>query len=267
MSASLDWIRLLFSRKWWWTTLLVLVGIGIAILLGIWQLDRNAKRQAEISQVRSIQTLPELDLATRPIPADLPAMEYRPVTVSGQYDFEHQVVLRNQVRTRMTGTDPGFSLLTPLIMADGTAVMVNRGWIPLEYDTPEEWRQFDEPGTVSVQGILRSSLQKGEMGSALVDPTLPPGETHLDYWNFANLSRLQEQLPYPILDVYIQQAPGSDIESIPYRHIEQPDLDPGAHLGYAATWYIFAGLLLVGYPIWLKKQKKPPIDSGGKQSG
>ena len=141
-------------------------------------------------------------------------------------------------------------------MEDGQAALVERGWIPLDYSTPESWRQFDEPGTVSVQGILHPSLESGEIGNALIDPTLAPGETQLDYWNFANIGRIQEQLPYPILDAYIQQTPGADQESLPYRHIDQPDMNPGDHLGFAMTWFVFAGLLLVGYPIWLKKQKK-----------
>jgi surfeit locus 1 family protein len=87
------------------------------------------------------------------------------VRASGVYDFEHQVALRNQARERMTGTDPGYALVTPLILENGQAVLVERGWIPLDYNTPESWRRFDEPGTVSVEGILRASMEKGEMGS------------------------------------------------------------------------------------------------------
>lgn len=256
MASIISWIHLFFSRKWWWTTLLVIVGIGVTIRLGFWQLDRNSSRQAEIRQLQTVQSLPELDLNSQPRPINLSSMEYRLMKVTGQYDFEHQVVLRNQARSRMTGTDPGYALLTPLIMEDGSAVLVNRGWIPLEYNAPESWHQFDEPGTVTINGILRTSLEKGEMGSALVDPTLTPVESHLDFWNFANLPRLQEQLPYPILNIYIQQAPGSDSESLPYRHIDQPDTDPGDHMGFALTWFSFAGLLIVGYPIWLHRQKK-----------
>ena len=138
-----DMLRLMFSRRWWWTTLIVIVGIGVAIRLGFWQLDRNAQRQAAISHIQAMQAMPVLDLNQRPIPDDLASMEYRPVTVTGVYDFDHQVVLRNQVRSRMTGTDPGVALLTPLILDDGQAVLVERGWIPLDYNTPPSWRQFD----------------------------------------------------------------------------------------------------------------------------
>lgn len=245
----------MFSRRWWWTTLIVLAGIGVAIRLGIWQLDRHAQRQATISHIQAMQAMPMLDLNLSPLPADLDKMEYRQVTATGVFDFDHQVALRNQVRSRMSGTDPGIALVTPLILSDGQAVLVERGWIPLDYNTPASWRQFDEPGTVSLQGILRLSLEKGEMGRALLDPTLSPGQTRLDFWNFINLIRLQEQFPYPILSVYIQQAPGTNLESLPYRLMEEPDLDPGSHIGFALQWFFYAGLLLFGYPVWLKKQK------------
>jgi surfeit locus 1 family protein len=247
-------IRMLFTRRWWWTTLIVIAGIGVAIRLGFWQLDRHAQRQAVISQVLNVQAMPVLDLNQSPLPSNLQDMEYRSVIVRGEYDFDNQLALRNQVRARMSGTDPGIALVTPLRLLAGSAVLIERGWIPLEYTTPASWRQFDEPGVVQVEGIIRLSLEKGEMGSALLDPTLTPGQTRLDVWNFMNLPRIQQQIPYPILDVYVQQAPGSDPETLPYRLMEQPDLDPGTHVGWALQWFFYAGLLFFGYPIWLKKQ-------------
>jgi surfeit locus 1 family protein len=258
-------LRLMFSRRWWWSTLIVLVGIGLAIRLGIWQLDRNAQRQAFISHVQTVRAMPVLDLNQRLLPTDLDSMEYRQVTATGEYDFEHQVALRNQVRPRMSGTDPGIALITPLILSDGQVVLVERGWIPINYDTPALWRQFDEPGTINLEGIIRLSMEKGEFGSALLDPTLSPGETHLDFWNNVNLIRLQDQFPYPVLSVYIQQAPGTNLEALPYRLMEQPDLDPGAHIGFALQWFFYAGLLLIGYPVWLKKQKIKNLPDDGEE--
>jgi len=257
-------LRTMFMRRWWWTTLIVVIAIGVAIRLGIWQLDRNAKRQAAVSHTQAALAMPVLDLDLESIPSDLESMEYRQVTVSGRYDFENQVALRNQVRSRMLGTDPGIALITPLILEDGRAVLVERGWIPLDYSTPESWRQFDEPVMAKLTGRLRLSMAKGELGSALVDPTLSPTQTRLVTWNYVNLTRLQQQLPYPILEVYIEQAPGNDPEGLPYRSFEPPDLDPGAHIGFALQWFFYAGLLLIGYPVWLRKQQSKALPASGK---
>ncbi len=244
----------MFSRRWWWTTLIVIAGIGLTIRLGFWQLDRYRQRLAAIRQVQAVQALPVLNLNERPLLTNLSSMEYRQVTVIGEYDFVHQVALRNQVRERMTGTDPGIALMTPLIMVDGQAILVERGWIPLEFTTSDSWRQFDEPGTLSITGIFRLSMAQAEIGDALADPTLAPGQNRLDIWNFMNLSRLQEQIPYPILDVYIQQTPGANLDTLPFRLMNEPDLDPGDNFSFALTWFIFAGTLFFGYPLWIQKQ-------------
>src|SRR4030042_2040112 len=96
-------LRLIFARRWWWTTLIVLVGIGVAIRMGIWQLDRNAERRENIEHVQAVRDLPLLDLNHDAFPPDLTEMEYRQVKVTGEYDFEHQVAIRNQVWTQSWG--------------------------------------------------------------------------------------------------------------------------------------------------------------------
>ncbi len=253
--SFLDFSKQLFSRRWWWTTLIVLAGIGVTIRLGFWQLDRQSQQQASIDHIMAMQSLPALDLNRRPLPTGLESMEYRQVTVTGHFDFEHQVALRNQVRERMMGTDPGIALLTPLVLSDRLAVLVDRGWVPLVNNTPASWRQYDEPGTVTIPGAIRRSMAQADFGRALLDPTLTPGQDQLDFWNFVNIPRLQQQLPYSILGVYIQQAPGSNPDSLPFRQSSEPELEPIDHVGFAMQWFFFAGLLFFGYPIWLKKQK------------
>jgi surfeit locus 1 family protein len=252
----MELFRLMFSRRWWWTTLLVIAGIGLAIRMGLWQLDRNAGKRANIQHVLAVKAMPPLDLNHDQLPYNVDEMEYRKVRAVGSFDFEHQVALRNQIWTQSWGDEPGYALLTPLILPDGQAVMVERGWIPSQYDSPESWNQFDEPGEVEVEGILRLPMEKGQMGGGMPDPTLAPGEDHLDFWNFVNLKRMQEQLAYPVKGFYIQQAPTSDPEALPYRWISEPDMDPGAHIGFALMWFFYAGLLFFGYPGWLRKQQE-----------
>ena len=245
----------MFSRRWWWTTFLVLGSIALAIRLGIWQLDRHAQSLAIVEHLKSVQAMSPLVLDGTGTLPDLAQMEYRQVVASGVYDFAHQVALRNQVWTQSWGDEPGFALLTPLVLPGGQAVLVERGWVPFQYDTPASWRQLDEAGTVTVEGIIRLGMEKGEMGGGIPDPTLVPGETRMDFWNFVNLERIQLQMPYQLLNIYIQQAPNGDQVVLPYRWLPHPDLSAGTHLGFALMWFFFASLLLFGYPVWLKKRE------------
>ena len=106
----MDMVRMMLSRRWWWTTLIVIVGVGVAIRMGIWQLDRNAEKRANIKHIQTVQAMIALDLNQDPLPSDLNNMEYRKVKVVGEFDFEHQVALRNQVWSQSWGDEPGYAL-------------------------------------------------------------------------------------------------------------------------------------------------------------
>lgn len=251
---SLSLIKSSVSRHWWWTTLLVFASIGLCIRLGIWQLDRQTQQNAFNAHMVAVQAAPVLQLEGNSFDIDLSQMEYRAVQAQGVYDFDHQVAIRNQVWTQSWGDEPGYALLTPLALSDGNAVLVERGWIPSQYNTPESWRQFDDPGTVTVEGIIRVPLIKPEMGGGLPDPTLAPGQTRLDFWNLVHIERLQRQIPYPLLEIYIQQTPDAANTRLPYRFVTQNESNGTPHLGYAMMWFFFAALLLFGYPFYLSKQ-------------
>ena len=246
-------IRLLatmVSRKWLLTTLLVLAGTALCIRLGIWQLDRLAQRRAFNSHISMIWSMPPLDLISSP-PVDLTQMEYRAVKAEGKYDFANQMVLRNQYNNGQLG----YHLLTPLVRDGSSAVMVDRGWIPADGNSaPGDWRKYDETGAVVVRGIIRLGQSRPELG-IVTDPTLSPGQVRLDVWNMVNLERISQQIPYPVLPVYIQPDvnPTDTQPPIPYQ--PEIELSEGPHLGYAGQWFTFAGLLFFGYPFfYLRKQ-------------
>jgi surfeit locus 1 family protein len=251
-------LSMFFSRRWWWTTLLVLAGIGVVIRLGFWQLSRYGENHAYNVHLSAMQAAPALVLSADTPSAGLTAMEYRAVEVSGRYDFSHQVAIRNQIWTQSWGDDLGYTLLTPLLMAGGRAVLVERGWIPLQDNQPASWKQYDQPGQVIVRGIIRLPA-KPEMGGPQ-DPPLQAGQTGLEFWNIVNIPRLQAQMPYPLLPLYIEQSPDASQTGLPYRSQASPELaDDGSNLGYAFVWFSFAGLLIFGYPVYLKNQGGRPV--------
>jgi surfeit locus 1 family protein len=245
-------IKKMFSRRWLLATLLVIVGVAVLARLGKWQLDRLAQRRAFNARVQAQIDAPPLDLSGAALKDDLPNMEYHKVTVTGEYDFSQQVALRNQVE----GDEWGVHLITPLrIQGANAAVLVDRGWIPAQDFESGDWSKFNEPGTVTVKGVIRDSQSKAEIGPRS-DPTLAPGQTSLNAWNFVNIDRIANQIPMPILPVYIQESPDPTWSGQPVRTQPQLDLSEGPHLGYAIQWFAFALLLAGGYPFFILRQER-----------
>ena len=244
-------LQAMISRKWVLTTILVIAGAALCVRLGIWQLDRLEQRRAFNNQVESMRTMEVLDLNDS-IPEDIAGMEYRKIVVRGVYDFENQVALQNYYYQGL----PGYHLLTPLIIEvdPPTIILVDRGWIPLEGNGSRSgWNRYDKQGQVEVQGVMRLGEAKAQIGG-IPEPTLSPGQTRLDYWYIPNLERISQQLPYPVLPVYIQTDVDLNDDQPPIPFQEEIELTEGPHLGYAGQWFIFATILLVGYPLYLRKQ-------------
>ena len=240
-------LRRMFSWKWALATLLVFLGTAVCIRLGIWQLDRLEQRRAFNYQVETMRAAELLDL-NQSTPEDIDSMEWRAVTVTGEYDFENQVALRNQYNDGVYG----FHIITPLLY-NGGAVLVNRGWIPAESDSaPQDWRVYDEPGEVTITGQIRLGQGKPAFGG--VADALPMDGTRLAVWNNLDVETMSGQFSYPILDVFIQpNVNAGDAEPpIPYQPIIE--LTEGSHFGYALQWFTFATILFVGYPFFLRKQ-------------
>jgi surfeit locus 1 family protein len=246
--------RALISRRWMLATILVLVATAVMIRLGIWQLDRLVQRRAFNAHVSSQLVLSTLNLNIDSLNENLVAMEYREVTVSGEYDFEQEIIIRNQVWNGQAGVH----LLTPLnIRGLDQSVFVDRGWIPLDKYKNDLWADYDESGLVHVSGQIRLSQEKPTFGGR---PDIIPalGES-MKVWNFVNLEAISLQIDYSVLPIYIQQSPKEAWTKLPYR--SQPDLDltEGPHLGYAGQWFLFAAILFIGYPIFVRQEGKRTI--------
>jgi surfeit locus 1 family protein len=253
--ASSPVLLRMFSRRWLLATILVVVGVAINIRLGIWQLDRLEQRRAFNTRVLAQIDRPVLALSGAALDEDLASMEYRKVIVTGEYDLDHQVALRNQA----WGNRPGVHLLTPLrIQGSDKLILVNRGWVPIEGDDFNRWAAYPEPGVVEVQGILRASQSEPDYGQRS-DPIPAEGEAPLKAWYFANVQAIARQVPYPLLPVYIQQAPDPSLQGLPYRTQPELDLSEGPHQSYALQWFSFAAILGLGYPFFIRRQERKQL--------
>jgi len=236
----------LFSRRWWWMTLLVIAGVALLIRLGFWQLDRLEQKRAYNATVAARWQEAPFDLSSEELPADLSELEFRRIEVQGHFDYANQIVLKERPR----GDIPGVVLVTPLVLNDGRAVLVARGWIPYNQAGQEFWPQFEEPDGAPVIGLLQES-QMLPSGEAPPIPDEPQTE-----WFSLNIDAVQPQMPYELLPVFVLQLPeeGRSYSDLPFRE-EPVRLDEGNHFSYAIQWFMFSAILGIGYLFLIRHQE------------
>ena len=96
------------SRRTTLFCVLAVVAAALFIRLGIWQIARLHERQARNAIVAAAQR--STPLSVRSMPRDTGAVHYRPATVDGRFDFEHEVVLASRTHQG----SPGVELVTPV---------------------------------------------------------------------------------------------------------------------------------------------------------
>ncbi len=229
----------------WRTVLFCLIAIAAAGLftrLGFWQLERLHERQA-----RNILIARQLRSAPIPLvrlPRDTGAARHRPATVTGTYDYAHELVAT--ARTRRGS--PGVDLLTPVrIAGSDTAVLVNRGWVYSPDGRSVELARWREGESAHASGYV-------ELYSAAA-----PGTTSADprLIRRASVSEITARLPYPVMPYYLV-AVGDGVDSTRPSRRELPVLTEGSHRLYALQWFAFAAIALAGAAIVVRRERETP---------
>jgi surfeit locus 1 family protein len=236
------WLR----PKWIFGHVLCLVLVVVFINCGFWQLRRLHQKQHRnaLIHAREEAAPTTLDDALRAGPD---GAVYRRVRVEGRWDAAETVL----VRSRSLNEQPGFHVLTPLVVGD-QAVIVNRGFAPLGGGSDETIISNVKPkarGTVTVEGILRASETRGAIG-----PRDAAGAQLVV--NRVDVPRLQQQVEERLAPVYLQlTGPPPRSGTFPAL-LPLPATDEGPHRSYAVQWFIFATVGIVGWPLLLRKQAK-----------
>src|SRR5258708_6022169 len=126
-----------------------IVALAIAIVcvrLGFWQLDRLGQRRARNAILAARLALPPLtvDRETSPDSA-----RQRRLIARGVYDFAGELIGAGR---SFDGT-PGLALVTPLRLKDGSAVFVDRGWVPSPDARHVDQARYREPDSATVEGL------------------------------------------------------------------------------------------------------------------
>jgi surfeit locus 1 family protein len=220
-------------------TLIALPAIVILIGLGIWQLDRLAWKQdlIETMERRMAESPHELgDIMA--LPADDRA--WRPVMVVGRYLNDREMPLYRQ---SIEDGEPGYQILTPLVLANGRAVLVNRGWVP-EAKRDAATRTGAPQGQVWVTGIVRDI---GARAPFAVDNSPATGE-----WYWIDHDAMQDYAGVDLLPFVVVADRAGDPNVLPRGGQIRLDL-PNDHLQYALTWFALAVALAVIYGLWMRR--------------
>jgi cytochrome oxidase assembly protein ShyY1 len=241
--------RFVFSPRWVALFAFALVVAVVCVRLGIWQLHRLHERRAFNAEVRAgLAAAPQsLDAVLAEAGDDPGSVAYRRVQVTGTYDTAHEVLLYG----RALDGNPGHHVLTPLLYGDGAAVLVDRGWVPFEDDTPPVASAAPPSGEVTVTGFLLPAVSQGNV---VIDRDASGRILTVEHDDPA---ALQGELPSstlaPLPLQLQQQSPAQS--GLPER-VPPPELDEGPHLSYMIQWFIFATIAVVGYLILVWREMK-----------
>ncbi len=207
-----------------------LVGVAFLVGLGVWQLQRLAWKDALVAAVES---------RARAAPVDLPAeadwaklkpadTEYRHVRLVGVYVASRQaLVFRALSSPRGRYGGPGYLVMTPLRLASGAEVLVNRGFVP--EDRKDEAASIGAGGEMQVTGLMRASEERNWFTPA-DDPARGRWFTR-DVAAIARAMGLTRYAPFTI-----DADAGADPAALPEGGETIVDF-PNNHLSYAATWF------------------------------
>lgn len=236
----------MLSRRWVLFFLaIVVVGYG-TWWLGEWQFGRledRKDRNAIVVANEQRDPVPVEDVLSsgRSVAEQ---DEWRLVTATGAYDVENTVVVRYRTRN----SAPGVEVVVPLVLDDGTAVVVDRGWFGT--DDPEiGWEELPAPpaGTVTITGWVRAD---GSGGSTEVTDhstraiASGPIGAAIGREVRTGFVALESEDPSPAEEL---------------KPIELPELGQGPHFFYGLQWWFFGVLAIggFGYLAWDERRSGP----------
>ena len=241
MSSSVNpgW-TFLRSKRWIGFWVLLAIFSVACVLLGNWQFARRAEARAEIARIDANYDARPVKL-TEALPTpdafEEDAHKWLPVTVSGNYLTEQQMLVRN----RPFESKIGFNLLVPFQLENGDVFIVDRGWVPAgeTADTPAEIPAPPE-GTVTVTARLKAGepVIPGRTASEVDGGIVSLGTINLEEIQ-ATLQRPAYTGAYGLL---IEEEPSAQSGQLAIR----PERDEGPHLSYALQWYVFILIAVAG---------------------
>jgi len=214
--------------------------------MGYWQFTRFQEKRVYFAEVERQEA--KGVQAIDPNREDWSEWRYATVRLSGEFDYEREMVLTN----RSMANTPGVRVVTPLRLTDGgPAVLVDRGFLPYDRYVDGQRERFQPGGERTVEGVLRPSKTK----TFFLAPEQRPPESGewRERWLRLEIEAMTAQLPYQVAPLYVEQTNQAG---------EYPVYDPktvmsaGRHLNYAIQWASF-GTFSLFLGLFFQFRRKP----------
>ena len=228
--------------------LFVVVSVIVMLYLGTWQVKRLFWKNALVQTIATNTSMEPLAL-DRCQDLQVQAQDlYRPVTLSGEFDYKHAFYLYAGAREMQGGQ--GYRMLTIFNCAKGGHILVDRGWVPLDYRQMPE-KIYEPKGTMTLHGALLKGEQPG-----IFTPSNRP-EHNMWYW--IDLDSFAKVTSYSLPAVFFMEAPTERDGPVHIRFPLGKQVEASLrnnHLQYAITWYSLAIAAIVIYILALRNKRR-----------
>jgi len=248
-----------------WLGLLVPAILAFAVLigLGVWQIHRKAWKEGLIASLTERLAAPPIALppATAWPQLDRASDEYRRVTLRAEFDNSREALVfaaASAFRPDVADLGPGYWVMTPARLNDGSIVIVNRGFVPDGRQDPKTRPDGEVSGPVDIVGTLRWPDDRYWF--------TPGDDIAHNLWftrdpaSIAAVKGLGKQSS-AVAPFYVEQeapAPPGDMPKPGKLAVSLPD----NHLQYALTWFGLAAVLVGVFISWAVTS--PARDQGDK---
>jgi len=229
-------------RPTFWPTVFTVPAILLMIGLSIWQIQRLHWKEGLIAERVGRTTAAPIDL---PAPgSDLSDLEFRKVALHGAFDHAHEFY----VAARSMNGNVGYWIVTPFQPDGGTAVLINRGWVPENRKLPATRQAGEMTGPVSVTGVIRLPQKQTWFQ--------PDNEPDRNIWFYLSPAEMAAAGHIqPRTDLYLDAGPEANPGGFPIGGQTQINL-PNDHLQYSITWALLAISLAVIYVVYHLKPER-----------
>jgi cytochrome oxidase assembly protein ShyY1 len=252
-------LGLLRTGRWLAFTATAVAAIVAFGMLSLWQWHRAEEKRAEFAPIESAMNSPAVRLDAEPgspgVPADgrqpgadTATRDWQRVTVTGTFDQERQVLVRN----RPQDGSNGFQVLGLLTIDGGEGIWVVRGFMPASGAASASTQAPDPPsGEVTLTGYLRAS----EQAPARPAQDIPAGQ--VSAINAADLDALEGVTTG---GWYVLAASDPALKPVPL-----PGPTDVRNLSYAGQWLLFAAIVVGGWFFFLRREAREEAEASAPE--